>query len=93
MAFKGKTIILYYIMEEQQLSKKEKKALYLKDYLIHYRKEHKEAIIEQRKTYMQNKIVCSCGVEVIRNNFTRHLNTKKHSKALEQKKSRRIATI
>ncbi len=71
-------------MENQQLTQKEKRALYMMKYNLKYREQHKEAIVEQRTTYMQKKIVCSCGIEVVRNNLTQHLKTKKHTKALAE---------
>ncbi len=51
-----------------------------------YREQHKEAIVEQRTAYTRKKIVCSCGMEVIRNNLTQHIKTKKDSKLLEEKR-------
>ena len=72
-------------MEDQKLSQREKRAIYMMKYNPKYRETHQEAIQETRAVYMQKKTVCSCGMEVIRNNHTQHLKTKKHSKALEQK--------
>ncbi len=58
----------------------------MKDYNPKYRETHQEAIEETRDVYMQKKIVCNCGMEVIRNNLAQHVKTKKHSKLLEEKR-------
>ena len=71
-------------MENQQLTQTEKRALYMMKYSLKYREQHKEAIAEHRMIYMQKKIVCSCGMEVVRNNLTQHIKTKKHMKALAE---------
>ena len=71
-------------MENQQLTQKETRAMYMMKHNLKYREQHKEATAEQRTIYMQKKIVCSCGMEVIRNNMTQHIKTKKHMKALAE---------
>ncbi len=73
-------------MERQQLSQREKKTIYMMKYNPKYRESHQESIQETRNAYMQKKTVCSCGMEVIRNNLTQHLKTKKHSNALDEKR-------
>ena len=81
-------------MENQQLSQRENKASYMMKYNPKYREAHQEAIQETRAVYMQKKTVCNCGMEVIRNNLTQHLKTKKKTlKSVRAKKSRRIASI
>ncbi len=67
-------------MENQQVSQREKKALYMMKYNPKYRETHQDTIQEARAVYMQKKTVCSCGMEVIRNNPTQHLKTKKTQK-------------
>ncbi len=64
-------------LESEQTTPKEKRSIYMMKYNPKYREQHKEAITEQRMTYMQKKVVCSCGMEVIRNNMTQHIKTKK----------------
>ncbi len=76
-------------MENQQLTRQEKRAIYMMKYNPKYREQHKEAIVEQRTTYMQKKIVCSCGMEVIRNNLTQHTKTKKTLKATRRENALR----
>ncbi len=73
-------------VENNQLGQSEKRSMYMMKYNPKYREQHKEAITEQRMTYMQKKIVCSCGMEVIRNNMTQHIKTKKHLQLLEEKR-------
>ena len=68
-------------MENQQLTRQEKRAIYMMKYNQKYREQHKEAIVEQRTIYMQKKIACSCGMEVIRNNLTQHTKTKKNTQS------------
>ena len=42
--FKGKALIVYYIMENQQLRQREQKAIYMMKYNPKYREAHQEAI-------------------------------------------------
>ena len=65
-------------MEDQ--SQTHKKTLYM----MKYREKHKEEIKTQKKQYREIKTVCSCGMEIIKNNMARHLQTKKHTRLLEQ---------
>ena len=66
-------------MEEQ--SQTHKKTLYM----MKYREKHQEEIKIQKKQYREIKTVCSCGMEIVKNNMARHLQTKKHTRLSEQK--------
>ncbi len=70
--------------EDHKDELREAKVIYMQKYNPKYREEHKEAIAEQRTKYLEKKIVCSCGMTVIRNNLTQHLKTKKHIRALDE---------
>ncbi len=60
-------------MEDQQLSKQEKKEQYMKK----YRANKKEEIKAHKKQYREIQAKCSCGMEIVKNNMARHLQTKK----------------
>lgn len=38
---------------------------------------------EKHKEYMKDKIMCTCGLEITRNNKTNHLKSLKHKEKLE----------
>ncbi len=69
---------------ENQLTRKEKKAIYMESYMVKYREEKKEAMLNQRMIYLEKTLICSCGMEVRRNYQMRHQRTLKHKRALEQ---------
>ena len=71
-------------VENNQLSQSEKRSIYMMKYNPKYREQHKEEIKMQQKQYREIKTVCSCGMEIIKNNMARHLQTKKHTRLLEQ---------
>ena len=50
------------------LTREEKKAIYMETYMVKYREESKEAILKQRMIYLEKTLICSCGMEVKRNN-------------------------
>ncbi len=66
---------------ENQLTQKEKKAIYMESYMVKYREENK---VNQRMIYLEKTLICSCGMEVRRNNQMRHGRTLRHKRALEQ---------
>ena len=49
---------------ENQLARKEKNAIYMETYMVKYREENKEAMLNQRMIYLKKKVVCCCGMEV-----------------------------
>ena len=65
-------------------TQKQKKAIYMEKYMVKYREENKEAILNQRMIYLEKTLTCCCGMEVKRNNQRRHQQTLKHKRALEQ---------
>ncbi len=66
-------------MMETQLTRKEKKAIYM----AKYKEDHKEELSEKRTAYLQKTFVCSCGMVVRRNNQLQHQRSLKHERALE----------
>ena len=46
---------------------------------MRYREKHQEEIKTPRRQYREVKTVCSCGMEIVKNNIARHLQTKKHT--------------
>ncbi len=54
------------------LTQKQKKAIYMETYMVKYREENKEAILNQRMIYLEKTLSCACGMEVRRNNQMRH---------------------
>ncbi len=56
----------------------------MEKYMVKYREENKEAILNQRMIYLEKTLICCCGMEVKRNTQTRHQQTLKHKRALEQ---------
>ncbi len=69
---------------EKQLTRKEKRAIYMESYMVKYREENEEAILSQRMMCLEKTLICSCGMVVKRNNQRRHEQTLKHKRALEQ---------
>ena len=70
---------------EAWLTRKEKKAIYMETYMVKYREEeNKESILNQRRIYLEKTLICSCGMEVRRNNQLRHRRSLKHKRALGQ---------
>ncbi len=67
-----------------QLTRKEKKAIYMESYMVKYREENKEAILNQRMMYLKKTLICSCGMEVRRNYQLRYRRTLKRKRALGQ---------
>ncbi len=43
-----------------------------------WKDEHAERVLETRKKYNEVKVVCECGVEVIRHHLSDHKKTKTH---------------
>lgn len=54
---------------------------YFKEYMKQYRIDNKETII---KNYTE-KITCECGCEITKGGFSKHKNSNKHIKLLEEK--------
>jgi len=50
-----------------------------------YKAGNKDKIQEQRKSYQSRKITCECGCDVVRNDLSKHLQTLKHMRLVEQK--------
>ena len=50
-----------------------------------YKAGNKDSILEQRKSYQCKKITCVCGCDVVRNDLSKHLQTLKHMRLVEQK--------
>ena len=53
--------------------------------MMKYREKHKEEIKTHKKQYREIKTVCSCGMEIVKNNMARHLQDKKHTRLSELK--------
>ena len=49
----------------------------IKTAMQQHRALHREEILEKRKTYAKQNIICECGCTVKRNNLSKHLNTDK----------------
>ena len=54
----------------------------IKTAMQQHRALHREEILEKKKTYAQQDIVCECGCTVRRNNLSTHLKTEKHKKQI-----------
>ena len=50
-----------------------------------YKACNRDKILEQRKSYQSRKITCECGCDVARNDLSKHLQTLKHLRLVEQK--------
>ena len=50
-----------------------------------YKAGNRDKILEQRKSYQSKKITCECGCDVVRNDLSKHLQTLKHMRLVEQK--------
>ena len=50
-----------------------------------YKAGNRDKILEQRKSYQSKKITCECGCDVARNDLSKHLQTLKHQRLVEQK--------
>ena len=66
-------------MENQQITKREKKNEYMKQYRI----DKKEEISQRRKELM----ICSCGLEICKRHINRHLQLSRHTKELQKRQA------
>ena len=47
-----------------------------------YKEEHHEEILEKNEVYAQKRIICQCGCEVARKNWSKHLQSNKHKESM-----------
>ena len=47
-----------------------------------YKEDHHEEILEKNKVYAQKRIICQCGCEVARKNWSRYLQSNKHKDSM-----------
>ena len=66
-------------MEEQPMTKQEKK----QESNRRYRIAKKEEIKEQRK----ERMICSCGMEICKRHLTNHLHNSRHTKELQKRQN------
>ena len=65
----------YYAEKKQYITERNKK----------YKIDNYEKVRERKKEYMAILTRCECGCEIVRNNITSHLKTKKHQILMAQR--------